>query len=551
MRTLAPLAVAEYRRIWTAALVSNLGTFLQLTAAPWLMFELTGSALLVALVTTAMTLPRLLLTLPAGALADVVDRRTLLLTGQLISAGAVAAMAVLAAVDLLGPTSLLALSFVLGTGTAIAMPSFQTLVPELVPRALMPQAITLNSAAFNVARSIGPAIGGALVAAGLAGAAFGINAVTYLIVAAVLLSFPRSKVDDTGHQPLWRSTATGLRYARFTRPIRVLLGVTAAFAITTASLQALLPVVATELGLGGTGFGVLLGAFGAGALVAALTRERVRTVAGPWMLPGSMILFGAMGITVGLATAPVLAGAALVLAGCAWVWTLTTLNASVQLLAPRWVRGRVVSLYILAIGLQPIGALLAGVLAEATSAGLTVALFTSLTAVLGVVAIRWRLPVLGDLDEPQAADDWTAQPRHARQVGGTPVMVATTWEIDLDEVDDFLGAMRDLRRQRFRTGAHRWSLFRDADRPQRITEFFVVHDWAEHLAQHGRIDREAAAVIARARAYDRNGGPITRHLAGLEVVGTVAPFAEQLLTVHEELHRSDGSVPLLGDERSD
>lgn len=542
--TFAPLAVPEYRRIWSASLVSNLGTFLQLTAAPWLMNELTRSPLLVALVTTALTLPRLLLTLPAGALADIIDRRSLILVGQLISASAVASMAVLTALDLMTPGLLLALSTLLGTGSAIALPSFQTLVPDLVPRHLVAQAITLNSAAFNVARSVGPALGGAIVGAGFVSAAFGANAVSFLAVVGVLLSFPRSRVEDPARQTLLRSTALGLRYARFTRPVRALLAVAGLFAVTSASVQALLIVVTDDLGLGGTGFGMLYGLFGGGALTAAMTRERVRSRTGGAMLPGSMLVFGLSGIVVGLAPHPIVAAVALVGCGLGWVWTLTTLNASIQLLAPSWVRGRVVSLYLLAIGLQPVGAFASGLLAEFTSAGLAVAVSSGLTAVLALRAATQRLPVLGQLDEPQMPEGWVV-PRHAQQVGGSPILVATTWEIDLAEVEEFLEVMRELRRQRFRTGAHRWSLYRDADRPNRITEFFAVHDWAEHLAQHARIDEEAAEVLRQARVFDRADGPRTRHLAGLDVVATdAAPIEQQLITVHEELHRSDGSVPL-------
>lgn len=542
--TFAPLAVPEYRRIWSAALVSNLGTFLQLSAAPWLMNELTRSPFMVALVTTALTLPRLVLTLPAGALADVLDRRTLLLVGEAISVTAVATMAILTTLELMTPAWLLGLSLLLGTGSAIALPSFQTLVADLVPRPLVPQAITLNSAAFNVARSVGPAIGGVLVGMGLAGAAFGGNAVSYLAVIGVLLSFPRSKVEDPARQSLLRSTALGLRYARFTRPVRVLLAVTAVFALTTAGVQALLIVVASDLGLGGTGYGVLFGMFGAGALVAAMSRERVRSRAGALMLPGSMLLFGVAGIVFGLAPYTWLAGIAMVACGLGWVWTLTTLNASVQILAPSWVRGRVVSLYLLAIGLQPVGAFLSGLIAEFTGAGAAVAISSAGAVALGVVALRLGLPVLGQLGEPQAPEDWV-MPRHAREVGGSPILVATTWRIHLDDAPEFLEVMRELRGQRFRTGAHSWSIYRDADRPERITEFFTVHDWAEHLAQHARIDTEAAEVLRRARAFDRADGPTTHHMAGLDVVDPDAlPLADQMLTVHEELHRTDGSVPL-------
>jgi MFS family permease/quinol monooxygenase YgiN len=548
--TFAPLRVPAYRKVWTAAVVSHVGTFLQLTAAPWLMNEMTGSPLLVALVTTALTLPRLLLTLPAGVLADVVDRRTLMLVGTLVSAGSVTLMAVATAADAITPTVLLALSFALGVGNAISLPSFQTLVPDLVDAPLRPQAITLNSAAFNVARAVGPSIGGALVAAGLASAAFGANAASYLGILGVLLTFPRQQVEDPNRQTMWRSAALVVRYARFTQPIRVLLGITAVFALTASSVQALLPNVASDdLGVGATGFGILYGLFGAGALVGAFTRERARVALGSALLPGAVTAFGAGGVLFGLVPSPAVAGAALALSGVAWVWTLTTLNASIQLLAPRWVRGRVVSLYIVAVGLQPIGAFVAGLVAEAAGAGVSVAVLCAGTAVLGLAAFRLDLPVLGDIDEPMQPEGWSP-PRHAVQVAGSPVLVATTFEVDPAEVHDFLAVMRELRRQRFRTGAHRWSLYRDADRPHRITEFFLVHDWEEHLAQHARMDVEASAVLARARAFDRADGPVTRHLAGLDILDPDAlPIEAQLLTVHEELHRTDGSVPLAAEDR--
>lgn len=544
--TFAPLGVPAYRRMWSAMVVSNVGTFLQLTAGPWLMNELTGSPLLVSLVLTAITLPRLLLTLPAGVLADAVDRRTLLITGQLVSATSVGVMGVMTAVDAITPTSLLALSFAMGVGSAISLPSAQTLIPDMVPAPLRAQAITLNSAAFNVARALGPSIGGALVAAGLTAAAFGANAVTFLGVVGVLLTFPRQAVEDPARQRMWRSAALGVRYVRFTRPIRVLLVVTALFALTTASVQALLPnVVSDDLGLGATGFGLLYGTFGTGALAGALSRERARNRLGAWMLPGSVLAFGAGGVVFGLSRAPLLSAVALAVAGVAWVWTLTTLNASIQILAPRWVRGRIISLYLLGIGLQPVGSFIAGLLAETAGSGTAVATLSAFTVALGVASLRRDLPVLGDLAEPLPPENWVV-PTHPVEVAGTPIVVTTTWEVDPDEVRPFLNVMGELRRQRFRTGAHRWQLFRDAGRPYRITEMFEVHDWEEHLAQHRRMDAEAAEVLARARAFDTSPeGPVTRHLSGLNVVDAdAAPFEEQLLTVHEEAHRSDGSVPL-------
>ncbi|HUG83216.1 MAG TPA: MFS transporter [Euzebya sp.] len=543
--TFAPLREAAYRKVWSTAVVSNLGTFLQLTAAPWLMHELTGSPLMVSLVTTALTLPRLILTIPAGALADAFDRRSLMITGNLIGGSATAAMAGLAFVGMMTPTWLLGLTFVLGVGSAISLPAQQTLVPDLVPPAMRAQAITLNSGAFNVARAVGPSLGGLLVAAGLTAASFGLNAATFALVVAVLLSFPRQPAEDESRGHLWRAAALGMRYVRFTRSIRVLIVLTGLFTLTASSVQTLLPSVSSEdLGLGAGGFGVLYGVFGAGALVGLLARDRARARLGRWMLPGAIATFGLGGVAFGLAPGALVAGLALAVCGVAWVFTLITLNASVQTLAPRWVRGRVVSLYLLAIGLQPVGAFVAGVLAEWIGPGRSVAVLCAGTAVVGLSAARTELPVLGDLSEPGPPEDF-AMPSHAAQVAGTPVLVTTTWEIAPAELEAFLHELRKLRRTRLRTGARRWSLYRDANKPYRITEFFVVADWDEHLAQHGRIDAAAAAVIARARAFDRTAnGPVTRHLAGLDILDPGAvPIAEQMLTVHEELHRTDGSLP--------
>jgi MFS family permease len=551
--TFAPLRVPEYRRVWGGAVVSHVGTFLQLVAAPWLMNELTGSPLMVALVTSALWLPRLALTVPAGVLADVFDRRNLLIAAQLFNAATVTVLAVLAWRGDVTPGALLTLSLVLGMGSAVALPAYQTLLPDLVPVPLLANAVTLNSAAFNVARALGPSIGGALVAVGLTPLAFFINAGSYLVVIVMLLTIPREITESSGRQPMLRSAAAGMRYARFTHPIRVALAVTGAFALTAASVQSLLPsVVSDDLGLGAAAFGLLYGSFGAGALVGAVSRERGRRlVPGNLVLPVSIAGFGLGGVAFGLSRSPLLSGIALALAGLFWVWTMTTLNASIQMLAPRWVRGRVMSLYVMAAGLQPIGAFAAGVIAELAGAGVAVAIMTGGTAVLGLYARRLTLPILEDIVAPAPPDDWTMA-AHPVRVGGSPVSVVTTWEIDPDDAPAFFAAMRELRRQRLRTGARRWSLYRDAGEPYRISESWEVYDWDEHLAQHQRIDGEAAAAIRHARSFDRSGGPTTRHLAGIDLLDLTHSIEDQLLTVHEEFHELDGSTPLSkSDDRPD
>jgi MFS family permease len=517
--TLAPLRVPAYRRIWSAAVVSHLGTFLQLTAAPWLMLELTGSAFMVSLVTTFLLLPRLLLTLPAGALADVVDRRTLLIVGNLIGSASVAAMAVFAATGGLTPTLLLVLTLLLGSGTAVAMPAFQTLVPDLVPRPLLPQAITLNSGAFNVARAVGPAIGGLLVAAGLAAFSFGLNAVSFLVVVAVLLTLPRDQVEKVVGQSrrhLLRATAVGVRYARFTRDIRVLLVVTAVFTLTAASVQALLAPRAAELGLGGVGYGVLWGCMGVGALVGVGTRERARLRFGVRMVPVSIVLFGTGGVILGLAPSGLLAGAGMLLAGLAWVWVLITLNATVQVMAPTWVRSRVVALYALVVGVQPVGAFLVGGLAERTGSGVAIAAATTVTLVLGALALRMDLPVLGEVEEPESAG-LEAKDDHLEVDVHGPVVVSRTYEVAADDIELFLALMRQAQRIRRRTGARRWDLHQDALAPRRFTEVVRYAAWEEQVAQRTRLDARDLEVLRRLRSLDTRQAPVTRHLVPLQL----------------------------------
>jgi hypothetical protein len=391
------------------------------------------------------------------------------------------------------------------------------MVPDLVPRSLLPQAITLNSGAFNVARAVGPALGGGLIAAGLIGLAFGLNAVSFLVVVGVLFTLPRDDVEDVVTSPrrVARATVTGVRFARFAPGIRLLLVVTAVFALTAASVQALLAPVADELGLGGTGFGVLWGAFGAGALVGVGTRERARVALGSRMIPVSMGLFGLGGVVLGLTPVPALAAVGLLLAGLAWVWVLITLNATVQLLAPGWVRSRVVSIYALVVGLQPVGALLAGALAERTGSGNAIAITTALTLLGGLVAARQDLPVLGRITEPEPAGLEVLEELRDVEVTG-PVIVSRTWHVDDHDVDEFLDTIRQARLVRRRTGASGWELHRDAIQPGVFTEVVRYPNWDEHLLQRTRLDTEDLDVLRHLRTLDVDGAPRSRLLTPFE-----------------------------------
>ena len=548
MTTIAssPLGSPMFRRLWLASIVSNVGTFLHTVAASWAMLQMTRSTLWVGLMAASSTLPLLFFALPAGAMADLSDRRRILLVAQSAMAVAAGATAVMAFVGALSPGRLLAAGLLLGAGAAFTLPSWQAMVPDLVPNEQVAGAVALNSAAFNVARAVGPALGGLLVATAGPAAGFGANAVSFLAVVAALIAFPSSTLRGDA-ESIPSAIASGIRYARFTPAYRWLLGIAVTFGFTTGGLQALLPnVVDVHLGGGSMTYGILLGAMGVGAIAGAASRGRVAAAAGRWMVPGGIGLFGVSAVAVGLSRSPVVTAVGMLVAGAAWVWTLATLNATAQLLSPAWVRGRIMSLYTLAfVGFLPLGAIATGALGTAVGPGPAIALSAVATIALAVVAARVPLPVLSDVVSPTAPTGYDP-PAHAAEVDTDRVVVETTWAIDGD-LEAYLATMDELRLVRLRTGAVRWRLYHDVDAADRWTEIFVCSSWDAHLRQHRRIDAAGVEVLQRARAFDRDGAPVTRHLAAQATGGARAADVARLRAAHDALHADEdaqtGPIP--------
>lgn len=526
-----------------ASVFSNMGSFFQTVAASWLMKDLTdSSATWVGLMVASNMLPLLFLALISGVIADTFDRAKVMLASQVAMGAGAAAMAVLTATGVITPGLLLALGLLMGVGMAFNLPAWQSLVPDLVPRGMLASAVALNSAGFNVARAIGPAIGGVILATAGPALGFGLNAVSYLgviVVSSVLAQ--RLVTPQRDQTSITSAISQSIRFARFTPSFRRLLLLVSLFALTSASVQSVLPNRTSELGGGETMYGLLLGAMGAGALIAAVIRKRLSDRLGARAVPATVTLFGLAGMTVGLAPSVWVAGGAMVLSGLAWVLTLTTLNASSQMMAPEWIRGRAMSLYTLAFsGVFPIGSIIAGALADLVGAGRAMTLLTAATTGLGVMAPRFRLPILGEIEAPEFNEDRPA-PAHVDTEGG-PVMVLNTWTISRADLEPFLELMSDIRLIRLRTGAYRWRLYRNAEDPHRLSEMFLCRSWEEHLAQHRRIDDASAALIRKARDFATDGGPTSRHLVAVDV--DHPEDWEPLIVAHEEYHRVDGSVPL-------
>lgn len=483
----APLAARVFRALWIAQLVSNIGSWMQTVGAQWLLIS--HDAALVTLVQTASSLPVVLLALPSGVLADRFNRRTVLLTAQFAMLAASATLSVLAFADALTPALLLGLTFLLGCGTALMGPAWQAIQPELVGRRQLGQAAALGAVNMNLARALGPALGGAVVATAGAGWVFAFNAASYLGTAAVLArwSRPETQPPTARGEKLLTALRTGRRYVWNAPGVRRVLLRTMLFMPGGAALWSLLPLVASRsLGLGSGGYGVLLGAVGAGAVGGAFALPAIRRALGAngTLVAGAFVFAGVLAV---LATVrvPWLAAVVLLPAGLAWIGVLSTLNAAVQARLPGWVRARGLAVYLLVFqGGQALAAPLWGVLADRL--GLTVSLLTGSGLLLLGAACARRLP-LHSMDgiDPSPSDHWPVPPLvFDPGPADGPVLVSVVYRIAAANRSDFIDCMDRVARSRRRTGALTWGLYQDGSDPGRFVENYLVASWSEHLAQH-------------------------------------------------------------------
>jgi MFS family permease len=512
----APLGLRLYRILWLAVLASNVGAWMETVGAQWLLVSLPHAAALVALVQVADTLPDLLLALPGGALADIFDRRWFLIVLQTVQVAVSGALTWLTMTGAMTPALLLVFTGVLGAAGAIATPAYQALIPDIVPRQQLPAAAALAGLNVNVARAVGPAIAGLVIAKIGVGAVFLANTVS-LAFLPLVLSVNRSPAVETrgSPEPFLSALLAGGRYVRYSpvaRRILIRLGV---FIVPASGLWALLPVVATErLGLGSGGYGLLLGALGAGAIVGAALLSRIREHLAPTaVLFGSSVVYAvAMSVLV-LVPVPFVAFLALVPAGMAWIAAIVTCSAEIQLFLPTWVRARGLATYQMVLfGGQALGALIWGSLAQ--SGGLVLA-FGAASATLLLAAFtleRWPLFATGKIDS-NVSKHW-AEPTLAFEpsMEAGPVLVTTVYEVEAANADRFIEAMARVRLSRLRTGATSWELYREGETADRYLETYLVPSWEEHLRQHhGRQTGADAAIERAARALARVK-PRTTHL---------------------------------------
>jgi MFS family permease len=495
----SPLTLPVFRAVWVSSLVSNFGGLIQSVGASWLMISLAASPQFIALVQAATTLPILLLSLPAGAIADNFDRRRVMILSQAFMLIVSAALAAFTWFGLLTPWWLLAFTFLIGCGTALNGPAWQATVGDLVPRQSLPSAIALNSMAFNIARSVGPALGGIIVAVAGAAAAFLVNAVSYVGLIAVLARWkPAYAPRALPPEQLASGMAAGLRYIAMSPKLQIILFRASLFGLAAAAVPALMPLIARDLlGGGPLTYGVLLGAFGIGAIGGALASSRLRARMSPEQIIRAAVLALSAGAAIA-ATSRYLPATCvgLVIGGAGWVLALSTFNVSVQLATPRWVVGRALALYqMAAFGGMAGGSWLFGWVAEQRDVPAALYAAAGVQLLSFVSGFVMPVPAVADLDlDPRPWDEpGTAIPIEGRS---GPIVITIDYQIAQSDIPNFLAVMNERRRIRLRDGARHWTLLRDLNDAEKWVERYHVPTWHEYV-RHNQRRTSADSVNSR------------------------------------------------------
>ncbi|KRB86292.1 ABC transporter permease [Sphingomonas sp. Root710] len=511
----SPLRIPVFRAVWMASILSNFGGLIQSVGAAWMMTSLVSSPQMVALVQASTALPFMSLALLAGAVADNIDRRKVMLAAQFFMLAVSAALALFAWQGWLSPWLLLGFTFLIGCGTAMSGPAWQASVGDIVPRAQIGKAVALNSMGFNIARSVGPAIGGAIVAAAGAAAAFLVNTLSYLGLIIVLLRWRRpAEQRRLPREGLIVAMGAGLRYVAMSPHLRMVIGRAMCFGLAANTAPALMPLIARDLIQGGPmTFGILLGAFGVGAVFGGLSSGHVRGR----LSTEATIRLASISLAVGTAVAGLsshiaITVIALMAAGGSWVLALSTFNITIQLASPRWVVARALSVYqMTAFGGMAIGAWALGLVAD--HHGVVIALLGGAIAQGAVMLLGFVLPL------PQAEDlnldpisQWTepetAVPLEPRS---GPVVVTIEYRIESHNIAAFLATMTERRRIRRRDGAHGWTLLRDLQDPELWIERYHVATWLDYIRHNQRRTHADAENIATLRTLQKEGEPLRVH----------------------------------------
>jgi MFS family permease len=510
-----PLRVPTFRNLLIADFVSDIGTFMQNVGAAWLMVSLRAGPGYVALIQTAASLPYFLLALPAGSAGDIFDRRRLILYTEAWMMGVALILAALTISGSMSPWLLLALTFALSAGDAFETPTWRAILPELVSKDDLAAASALNGIEFNLARAVGPALAGMVIAAAGVATAFVANFVSFFGVVLVVARWKRPIRKQTAPaESLTGATAAAIRYVRHSPAILTVLVRTGIVMFFSSALFALLPSVARSVNESAIGYGVLLGCFGAGAIGGALLMQTLRArFTTEIIVSTGVVILGIVIVMIARLHSLTALAPVMLVGGAAWVLFISLINALVQNLAPDWVRARVLAIFTLVyMGSFALGSAAWGGVAQRRGIGL--ALIYSGFGTVGsvILALMARLP-----DSTADLTPWNhwRMPVIVKEVGAEllegPVLVTIEYSVSSGQETEFIEAIRQYARTRRRDGAYRWGIYRDTEVANRFVEIFLVHSWAEHLRQHERQTKADRELEQRVDSYVA-GEPQVRHL---------------------------------------
>ncbi len=513
-----PLGVPLFRDLWLASIVSNLGGWMQDTAGAWLMTVLTPSPLLIALMQTAASLPVVILGLLAGATADIYDRRRLLIFWQSWMLTAVAILSVLTFFDIISPWILLILTFLLNIGAAMNSPAWQAIVPEVIPRAQLPDAVSLNSAGFNLARAVGPAMGGLMIALFVrattgAASVFLLNSISFVGVILVLYRWQRKPLFKSAlpAERIHGSMRAGIRYMRYAPMLQAAFARTTIFTLFVSAVWALLPLVArNDLHQGAMGYGILNGSMGFGAVIGATSLPRVRKLlSADQIIGGASAVFVATLAILALVKVPLIIIPMLIAGGFAWTSAMSTLNFAVQVSTPSWVQARALGAYqmIFAAGMA-LGGVIWGYVAEHASTSRSLMAAAIGLAVTLPLSLKFHIlrEVPPDFSPHHYAFLIPKLPSAPQDFAG-PVRVSIEYSVDPQDYAAFTQAVHRLRDVRLRDGAIRWGVYQDATDPRRLNETFITESWLEYLRQRERFTASDLAIRDHVWSFHRGNAP--------------------------------------------
>jgi MFS family permease len=507
----APFRYHIFRMMWIASVASAIGTWMQDVGAAWLMTTLTKEPLMVASVQATTALAMFLLSLPAGALADIIDRRRYLIvlqSGLMIAAGIVALITFF---GIITPYLLLFMTFSLGVGAALSFSAWIALMSELVPAKHLTAAVTLTGLSINISRSIGPALAGFIIAASGSWAVFALNAFSFFGIIIVLKSWKRqTEVSPLPGERLYGAMRAGLRYVKGSPSFQIVLIKATAFFIFASAAWALLPLIVRVQLLGGPiEYGFLLAMLGGGAVLGAIMLPSLREK----LNFDQLILCGSLGFSMttfalALSTNFYISCGAMILGGICWTFVISTLNALAQRVVSMWVKARAISIFFAVFfGGMALGSFFWGWIANEFS--ISTSLILAAAGLLLSNILSYLLVSVNNLILDHAPSHHFPAPvvEDEPKYDEGPVMVMVEYSIDRKNIVNFVKVSEKLRLIRLRDGAFFWTLFKDIEKPTQFFECFMIESWLEHLRQHERISMSDKDIIEKAHSFHKGKEP--------------------------------------------